>query len=389
MPSTYASLTPTVERQYAKGHPAVAPNTFIRDTTIAGFAILVGRTKSSFVVEGRAGRTGRNVRVTLGTVGKLALDDARRLAKAEIAKLAAGADVVAELRAKRDARKVDALTFAAALDDLEAAGKVKASTMADYRRSIAALAWLDWRIGDVKPADVRKAYEERIGTPTSAGRIMRSLRSVWNYARGKHPTLPAWPSDELRKVRKRWATAPRRTRVVPDALLPKWRRQVRALERDDVRDFILLMHYTGMRVGEVRALDADHVSLATGRFLVAEPKNGRPVELPIVKQVAPILRRRINAVDEGPLFPFGDVRKSHATVDATPWSYHDLRRQYVTAAHRCGIDDLIARRLTNHAVRDDDAHAGYVVLDADALRPFAQKVADWLDACGKGGRHAR
>lgn len=386
MPSTYASLTPTVERQYAKGDPSIGPNTFVRDTTIAGFAILVGRTKASYIVEGRAGRTGRNIRVTLGTVGRLPLDDARRLAKAEIAKLASGADVVKELRAARASRKVDALTFRDALDDLEASGKVKASTLADYTRSVDALGWLERRIRDTKPTDVRKAYEERLDTPTSAGRIMRSLRSVWNYARGKHPTLPAWPSSELRQVRRRWATAPRRTRTIPDALLPKWRRQVRAVERAEVRDFILLMHYTGMRVGEVRALEVDHVNLTTGRFVVAEPKNGRPVELPIVRQVAPILRRRVGAVDEGPLFPFGDVRKSHATVDAAPWSYHDLRRQYVTAAHRCGIDDLIARRLTNHASPDDDAHAGYVVLDADALRPFAQKVADWLDAAAGSRR---
>jgi integrase len=212
---------------------------------------------------------------------------------------------------------------------------------------------------------------------------MRSVRSVWNFARGRHPSLPAWPSSELRKVRKRWATAPRKTRTIPDALLPAWRKQVAALERDDVRDFILLMHFTGMRVGEVRALDVAHVNIRTGIFLVADPKNGTPVELPIVRQVKPILRRRLEAVKEGPLFPFGDVRKSHASVDAAPWSYHDLRRQYVTAAHRAGIDDLIARRLTNHATPDDDAHAGYVVLDADGLRSHAQTVADWLVARGK------
>jgi hypothetical protein len=76
-------------------------------------------------------------------------------------------------------------------------------------------------------------------------------------------------------------------------------------------------------------------------------------------------------------------------VTAAPWSYHDLRRQYVTSAHRIGIDDLIARRLTNHAAPDDDAHAGYVILSADALRPHAQKIADWFDRLGKVRKAAR
>ncbi len=379
MPSTYLRITQALVDRYKAGDPNVAPNTFIRDTTLSGFGIVVQKTKSSYFAEGTVGRGGDNKRPVIGVLGRLPLDKAQEKAKKTIAELAASRDPVKERRAEVATNKVATLTLDDALRELETSRQVKASTLHDYRRSIEALGWLDKRIADLRPL-VAEAYRDRIDTPTSAGRIMRSLRSVWNFARARHPTLPAFPSQNLKDIRKKWATAPRKQRVIADALLPRWRKQVDAIGRDDVRDFIHLLHFTGMRIGEARALSVEHVNLQAGYFLVAEPKNGKPVQLPIVRQVAPILRRRIKAVRTGMLFPFGDVRKSHANVTAAPWSYHDLRRQYITAEHRCGIDNLVARRLTNHAAPDDDAHAGYVVLNADALRPHAQRVADWLDA---------
>jgi integrase len=382
MPSTYLRLTQALVDRYKAGDPIVKPNTFIRCAAIPGFGMHVQSTKSSFFVEGSVGRGGRNIRVVIGAVGKLPLDKAIAQAKKKISELAEGVDPVKALRAEHAASKVDKLTLREALSDLEGSRRIRASTLNDYTKAIKSLGWLDTRIVDLVDK-VGPAYGDRVETPTSAARIMRSLRSVWNFARGKHPTLPPFPSVELKKIRKRWATAPRKQRVIPDALLPKWRKQVAALDREDVRDFILTLHLTGMRPIEARALTVEHVHLEAGSFFVADPKNHNPVDLPIVSQLAPIMRRRSKLVGKGALFPFGDVRKSHSTVNAAPWTYYDLRRQFITAAHRCGIDDLIARRLTNHVVPDDDSHAGYVVLNADALRPHAQRVADWLDALGK------
>jgi hypothetical protein len=121
------------------GDPSAASNTFIRDTGLPGFAIVVGRSKSSFVVEARAGRHGRNVRVTLGTVGQLPLEDARRTAKETIVGLANGVNVVAEARAKA-ARSI---TLDNALQELLATRDLKPSTVADYIRSVETLA--EWR----------------------------------------------------------------------------------------------------------------------------------------------------------------------------------------------------------------------------------------------------
>src|SRR5512147_1175405 len=101
MPATFRNITPRVVAELARGNVSAPANTFVRDAALPGFAIRVGRTKSSFVVEGRTGRSGRVVRYTLGTVGRLALDEARAQAKERVAELARGGDPVAALRAQR------------------------------------------------------------------------------------------------------------------------------------------------------------------------------------------------------------------------------------------------------------------------------------------------
>jgi integrase len=373
MPTTLQNVTARVVDRCVGGDPNAAPNTFIRDTSQSGFAILIGKTKSSYVVEGRAGRGGRVVRYTLGTVGRLELDEARAQAKERIAELARGSDPVAALRAKRGIT----ITMREALA-LLSARDIKATTIDCYERDLVSLGWLDRRVTGIKPSDVLAAYDKRKAKPTSTARIFRSFRSCWNAARAQHPSLPECPTSALRNVRRGWATAPRKRRVVDDASLPLWRKQVAALDRVDVRDLLLFLHYTGCRIGETRALTAADVDLNAGRFTLAAPKNGRPVDLPITTQVRSLLERRIKAGDAF-LFPQGDVRKSHADVNATPWSYHDLRRGFVTAAHRLGVDNDIARALTNHAQASGDAHSGYVSLTADTLRPAAQRIADHLD----------
>ena len=383
MPSEIRNITEKLAASLAAGRPDVAPNTFIRDAGLTGFVVLIGRNKSSYLVEARAGRGGRNVRYTLGPVGKLDLSEARTQAKAKIADLAAGRDPVKMLRAEKGV----AITASGALD-LLAQRRVKESTVADYRRSLAELGWLDRRLASITPQDVLAAYDARREHPTSAGRQFRSLRSVWNAAKAEHPTLGECPTAILRNARRGWSATPRSQRTIADALLPAWRKQVDALKHEGVRDLLLFLHYTGARIGETRALVAADVNLAAGWFTFPDPKMRVPVTIPLTKQTRALLVRRLAAAgDDGRLFPAYDVRKLHKTVDACEWSYHDLRRVFIGAARRLKIDSEIRRRLTNHRP-SGDAHDGYFVTDADTLRPDAQRIADYFDGSA-GRRRAR
>jgi integrase len=71
--------------------------------------------------------------------------------------------------------------------------------------------------------------------------------------------------------------------------------------------------------------------------------------------------------------------KEHRKASGVAWSPHDLRRTYISAAELSGVPSFVVRRLTNHAIRNADAHDGYRVANVEDLAPWAQKVADTLE----------
>lgn len=370
---------PVVTRVLAGKVPA---GTFIRCTQLTGFAIRQYDSKASFVVEGRVGRSGPPQRYTLGAVGRLSLDDAKAQALEHLGKFARGVNPAAtEKRAK-----AATVTLSAALEDMLAARDYKESTADDYRKSLLPLAsWMKRPIAKLTGPQLAARYKELPGHSAKA-RTFRVLRAVWHFAADRAVAegadFPAFPGGALRDARKGWASAPRRRRTIPDAVMPAWKRSILGL-REDVRDYMLVLLYSGVRSIEARTLTADDVNLDAQTFILRDTKTRLNIELPIARQLTPVFERRIKAAGDGPLFPTGNIRKQWESTRAVcAWSPHDLRRGYVTLAHRLGVDDEISRALTGHAARD--AHGGYVVPTADMLRADAQRIADALDRLATG-----
>lgn len=354
---------PVVTRVIAGKVPA---GTFIRCTQLTGFAIRQYDSKASYVVEARVGRRGQPMRVTLGTVGRLALDDAKAQALERLGQLAKGVNPA--VTAKR--AKVATVTLSAALEDMLSARDYKASTATDYRKSLLPLdAWMNRPIAKLTGPQLAARYKALPGHSAKA-RTFRVLRAAWHFAADRAVAegadFPAFPGGALRDARKGWASAPRRRRTIADAVMPAWKRTILEL-REDVRDYILVLLYSGMRSIEARTLNTGDVNSGAGTFMLRDTKTRLNIELPIVHQLLPVFERRIKEAGDGPLFPFGNIRKQWESTRAVcAWSPHDLRRGYVTLAHRLGVDDEISRALTGHAARD--AHGGYVVPTADMLR---------------------
>ena len=308
MPATFQNITArTVASCYGGGNANVKPNTFIRDAGLSGFAILIGRTKSSYVVEGRAGRGGRVVRYTLGTVGRLGprrgQDAGEGKDRRTRPRRRSGTKCCARSAAPRSPYGRRSRCWPAGRD-------VKPSTVADYERSLVALGWMDRRLAGIKSADVLAAYDARREHPTSTARIFRSFRAAWNAARAAHPDLagvsyvgaaqraPIMGGDGATETA-------RHCRCTPAGMAETG---CGASNDDDVRDLLLFLHYSGCRVGESKALTAAEVYLEAGRYtLAASRRMDSLLILPITKQLHAILARRLAAVDEGleHLFPQG------------------------------------------------------------------------------------
>jgi Arm DNA-binding domain len=91
MPDTRLTLT---DRSIGGLPFAVSSQYFARDTELAGFALLVGKRRKTFVVQGdiRKGKQRLSIRLKVGVVGEKTTREARAEAKELLGKIAKGID---------------------------------------------------------------------------------------------------------------------------------------------------------------------------------------------------------------------------------------------------------------------------------------------------------
>ena len=386
----------TVDALEAEDKPWIA-----WDDKLTGFGVRVHPTGAkAFVVNYRAGNGGRkapNKRVVVGRAGRVAPDQARRLAQELLGRVAAGDDPAGE---RAEARSVPRL--GEACEDSIKSGHGRAeSTERGYRR-YAALYLGDWLS---RPLDsiTRREVESRFRLLTErhgempANQCLSFLRSVYRRPCVDHEGLrnpvEQWLSAGGRYHRKR-----RRRISSPAEVLPCWRREMEAVVGNAVhRDALLFGLYTGMRRGEIMALGWEDVDLEAGLFRVKETKTGVPLELPATRQLGEILARRRagrEAVPEelrgwvfpAPLSASGHVEELHRHYEAigraggAKFWFHGLRNCFITVAEReLMLPRSLTKRLVNHA-RPGDVTEGYAAdWTVEQLREPAQRTADRID----------
>ncbi|MDE0035829.1 MAG: tyrosine-type recombinase/integrase [Deltaproteobacteria bacterium] len=193
-----------------------------------------------------------------------------------------------------------------------------------------------------------------------------------------------------RKTRKRISS--------PAEVLPCWRMGIEVAVGNAVhQDLLLFGLYTGMRRGEILALQWGWLDLDKGLFWLEETKTGVPLELPITRQLGDILVRRRAECDGMPeklrcwVFPSrssvsGHVEELQRHYEAigraggAKFWFHGLRNCFITVAERELMLPLsFTKRLVNHA-RPGDVTEGYAAdWTVDQLREPAQRIADRID----------
>lgn len=134
-------------------------------------------------------------------------------------------------------------------------------------------------------------------------------------------------------------------------------REIWKMDSGPIRDTTLILLYTGMRVGELFT-----ISEKTDRYIIAGEKTdaGRNRMIPIHSKIRPLMEsvslwRNAHQV----YMAFVKIFKGH-----TP---HDCRRAFVTRAHECGMDPLVARKIVGHAGKDVHETAYIKLQDIDYL----------------------
>jgi len=299
--------------------PDGVPQLLVRDTELVGFAVVVGKTKRTFIVEGRVDGVQR--RKAIGVLGvprddgapwttKLARLEARQL----LGDMTRGVDPTAERRARSEGPT---------LNDALALHLAKMGKDESRPRSIEVVKhetkkhlgeWLDRTLASISRTDVRERHEELTEQSGEylANRVMRHLRAMWNTL-AKEQELPVCPTIAVH-----WNKEHRRHEPMPWAELPGWFTKISKLEpiikdgtrigtRPGVRgDYHLLTLLTGLRKMDAATVRWEHVDLDKGTLLRPNPKGGaeRAFTIPISSECVKLFERRRRQNRE--VFPDGD-----------------------------------------------------------------------------------
>jgi integrase len=366
---------------------------YLWDADTRGFGVLATKTGSvSYFVEYRlGGRGAKNKRMTIGKHGVVTPDEARKLAKEELGKVARGDDVA---QAKKEARaKLTGQTLKEALTRFLASNK---RTGRYWVHKEARLLGKDMEplhgrpVASIKRGDVLAVLDKVKARSEAAARLLFvDLRPFFKWA-VERELMETNPAAEMKPP----AAAVKRDRVLDD-------REIKAFweAASDVAwpfsSIYRLLLLTGCRRQEAASARWSELDLDAGLWTIPgeRTKNGREHRLPLAHQAVAILdREAIEATkarrgyEDGDLIfsttgttsPSGfskakralDLRmaallgskwddKAEAFVGGKfkPWRIHDLRRTAATGMEDLGIPTHIVETALNHV---SGAKAGIV-----------------------------
>lgn len=370
---------------------------FYRDTDLKGFAVRIGTTSKVYVVEGKVHR--KNVRITIGKHGVFTAEQARLKARELLLMMANGTN---PLESKREEIARGVTLDQALADFLEARKSLKPTTVRDYQKVLSTYLpdWKKKALMDISKDMVAKRHTQ-IGerSKAQANLVMRYLRAIFNFAAFKYenskgePLFPDNPVKRLSQTRA-WFRIERRTSVIKSHDLAAWYSAVMCIQNDahhknkeTIRDYLLLVLFTGLRRDEAASLTWENVDLRSRTLTVIDTKNRQDHILPLTDYVFGLLsNRQPSAVNEY-VFPnvtgtgkLNDPRTQMLSVSeasGVQFTIHDLRRTFITIAESLDLSAYALKRLLNHKM-NNDITAGYIISDVERLRQPMQRITDHL-----------
>jgi integrase len=351
------------------------------DSSLPGFGL---RAKASgvktFVMQYR-NRSGRSRRLSLGNLGKVTLDQARKEAVKLMGQVAAGHDPAEERRMRLRSETISQLADVYMRE--HCAGRCKPRTIEAHTWLLEKL--IKPRLGrrkllELRPADIVKLHVDLQSTPYNANRALGLLRAMLNCAerwemipRGSNPAAVIKPYPE--RKRERFLSA-EEFKSLMDAL--------DAAETEDTIDpyeaaAIRLLIFTGCRLSEITTLEWASVNLANARITLERHKTDRygakiiPLNAPTLVVLTDLPR-----VADNPYVIVGQKMGKHLINLQKPWRrlrkaaglddlrIHDLRHSFASFAIGAGVPLALIGGLLGH--RSVQTTARYAHLANDPLK---------------------
>jgi integrase len=391
------------------------------DSELHGFGVRVMPSgHKSFIVEYRPHGGGRSVatrRLTLGALGALTTDQARRAAQEALAGVRLGNDPQAEKTLRRASPTVGGIIDA--FLEGHARSKLKAKTVGHYR---IALERLRAAHGSLKAHALTRTHLAALhtglaDTPFAANRFLAVVSKcfAWGLNRGLLPEGHANPARGVERykehARERFLTSEELGRL-GDALrqgetigLPydvdETKPKAKHAPKEDSRRAMLdpfavaairLLILTGARLREILHTCWEHVDFERGVIFLADSKTGKkPIylsaaSLAILASLPRIEGNHFVIPGERPGQPRVDLKRPWAAVSKTAGlkglRIHDLRHSFASIGAGASLGLPIIGKLLGHT-QAATTHR-YAHLDADPMRRAAETIGASIAAAMAG-----
>lgn len=377
--------------------PGSGQRIMIWDPDFPGFGLRITPSGKMYIVQSRVNGTSR--RVSLGKHGVITLQQARRKAQGELAKMNEGIDPVVEKKTKEAYCKTLRDIINEYIKDRR---NLKPSYIADIEKHLSG-SFADWakrpavEITREKVAKRFRELSER--SAAQANQAFRILRAVLNYTRAAYrpddkPIIVENPVSILSDMKVWNKVKARSGRIPTDKVGAAWNvlQNLRANPFNttvartlaDVTAFLLL---TGARWNEAAGLTWDRVNLGEQWWYLPDPKNRNPVKFPLSDLAKEILEARPHINEY--VFPSrsakGRVKDPRGPMDkisavaGVRVTAHDMRRTFRAIAGECGLELWKAKLLMNHRLNQDVTIGHYTeTSDLRYLAPEINKIAEWV-----------
>lgn len=346
------------------------------DSELPGFWLLVGKTSKTYLAKGRVNR--KDVRCSIGKHGVFTTEEARRDARLMLADMARGIDPNAIKKEKARKR----LTFGDAFEKfLEVKQDLSIRTVDDYKKAVKNYLE-DWKN---KPLDQitkemvvqRNSYIRQNHGGAVATKAMRVLSSVYNTASLFDDNLPENPVIRLSRANL-WYRSKPRDGYIKEHQMPKWYNAVVQHPSTTIRDYLLLLLFTGLRKSEGAQLTWDCVDFEEETLTIRMTKNKRKHILPLCSFTKQLLldRHRCRQSDifvfpskgkRGHLVEPKKALEKITEVTGITFTLHDLRRTFITTAESLELSSYALKYMLNH-LTGTDVTGRYIIRGVERVR---------------------
>jgi len=371
------------------------------DTNVSGLTLRVTSTgRKSFVVRKRI--NGKPVMTTLGRFPDMTLTQARVAAREALNVFSSGVNP----NNKKIELRVKSITLQEAMNDYIANRKhaLKPKTIKDYQILFNSYLsdWSKKELVNITRSMVVKKHTT-IGNRSiyRANATMRLLRAIFNFAMTEYEDsndVPIITHNPVQKIKRNWFKESVRTNIIEPNDLKDWFKAVNNLPNnkantthkntsETVRDYLILLLFTGLRPSEGINLKWSNIDLKNELLTIQDTKNREDHTLPLTQHIIDLLEARKVESEGGYIFPGYDPDKALVSPNrqvkkvikdsGVQFLLHDLRRTFATYADSLGIQHNTIKRLMNHK-NNDVTSTHYIHQSIETLRGPMQKITDYM-----------